>query len=265
MPKAVEIDKPGLISSFRSGKKIDEVVEGQYFARLVQTPEELKAVLRLRYDVFKKELAGAETVDGIDLDAYDLRCEHLIVVDRNSGEAVGTYRLNTIETAKEVDGFYASTEFSLDDLPAEVLERSVELGRACIARDHRNSRVLFLLWKGLANFLTENDKRYLFGCCSIFTQDGEIAGRVLNQLERDGHLHENISLRPLPDRVCIPKDFFADGDEDIDLPALVKIYLRIGAKICGEPAIDREFKTVDFFALFDVETISKKYFKMFFQ
>ena len=265
MAKVVEIEKPDVLSSFRNRTTIDEVVEGQYIARLVQTTEELRAVLRLRYDVFKKELAGTPENDGIDLDEYDLRCEHLIVIDRHSGEAIGTYRLNTIETAKVAGGFYASTEFVLDDLPVDILEKSVELGRACIARDHRNSRVLFLLWKGLANYLTETEKRYLFGCCSIFTQDGDVAGRVLRQLKRDGHIHDSISLRPLKDRVCIPKDFEADDAEDFELPALVKIYLRIGAKICGEPAIDREFRTVDFFALFDVETIGKRYFKMFFQ
>ncbi len=254
-------------AAFSNTVKTKKVTDNRYTAKLVETPEELEAVLRLRFDVFKRELSenkDCKSKTEIDFDKYDLYCQHLIVTDRKTGEAVGTYRLNTLESAKHPAGFYAYNEFSLEDMPEEVLQKSIELGRACIAKQHRNSRVLFMLWKGLANYLTVIEKRYLFGCCSIFTQDGEVAANVLSQLKLDGHVHENIKVSPRSDRACLPKNFVPDNPQDIDLPALVKIYLRIGAKICGEPAIDREFKTIDFFVIFDLETINKKYLKMFF-
>ena len=266
MQTVVEKKNESDIRSFSSNKVIESVSDNRYTARLVSTPEELKAVLRLRYDVFKCELSDDRTssVERIDLDEYDLQCEHLIVYENETKRAVGTYRLNTIESAIDSNGFYASSEFSIEDLPKGILDQSVELGRACIAKDHRNSRVLFMLWKGLANYLRLTKKRYLFGCCSIFEQDGNVAGNVLHQLKTDGHLHDSILVRPRKDKACIPADFKPGKQETIDLPALVKIYLRIGAKICGEPAIDREFKTIDYFVVFDLETISKKYLKMFF-
>jgi len=267
MPEVLDLTTLGAVSTFTTSVKINEVSDNRYSARLVKTPDELKAVLRLRFDVFRRELSDKGDIDTgpqIDFDKYDLYCEHLIVTDRKTGEAVGTYRLNTIESAKNAAGFYAYNEFSIEDLPDEVLSRSIELGRACIAKEHRNSRVLFMLWKGLANYLKVTGKRYLFGCCSIFTQDGKVAANVLNYLEKNGHVHKRISVEPREDRACVPKDFVPDDSEEIDLPALVNIYLRIGAKICGKPAIDREFETIDYFVIFDLETINKKYLKMFF-
>jgi len=256
-----------LAKTFANRVKIDKVSDSRYSAKLVETPKELEAVLRLRFDVFKRELSenDNEKIDsGLDFDKYDLHCEHLIVTDNKTGEAIGTYRLNTIETAKDSSGFYAYTEFSIEDLPTKILERSIELGRACIAKKHRNSRVLFMLWKGLANYLTVTGKQYLFGCCSIFTQDGEVAAKVLNRLDADGNVHESIRVSPRENRKCISNNFSSGDSEEVELPALVSIYLRIGAKICGEPAIDREFKTIDYFVIFDVNTINEKYLKMFF-
>ena len=261
-----ELHKKETLSSYVPRTEIDEIVDGRYTTRLVSTPEELELVLRLRFDVFKKELSDAQNwnSDGIDLDEYDLKCDHLIVFENKTKKAVGTYRLNSIESAGNVRGFYAFNEFSIEDIPEETLEDSVELGRACIAKNHRNTRVLFLLWKGLASYLTVSKKRYLFGCCSIFTQDGEVAGNVLNQLKQKGRLHDTIQVKPREDRICIPDNFVPNESETIDLPILVNIYLRIGAAICGEPAIDKNFNTIDYFVIFDLKTISKKYFKMFF-
>ena len=38
-------------------------------------------------------------------------------------------------------------------------------------------------------------------------------------------------------------------------PKLLRAYLTIGAKICSEPAIDRDFKTIDFLTLLDLQTL----------
>lgn len=248
-------------------RKVAGVSESRYLAKMVETSEEFAAVLSLRSDVFKRELAGAEPgtfTNEFDFDEYDLRCEHIIVQEKETGEAVGTYRLNSLESAGSTDGFYASQEFSIEDLPVEVLVEAVELGRACIAKDHRNSRVLFLLWKVLANYLVERRKRYLFGCCSIFTQDARKAAKVLEQLKQEGHIHPELEVWPRPNHWILPSGFDPSGEAPVELPPLVNIYLRIGAKVCGEPAIDRDMKTVDYFVVFDLDTINPKYRKMFF-
>ncbi len=239
--------------------------EGRYSVKVAKTSEEILGALRLRFDVFTRELSGgAEAANSasLEFDEYDRSSRHLLVIENETQKTVGTYRLRTIENAKNAAGFYSFTEFGIEDLPNEVLNQSIEIGRACIAREHRNTRVLFLLWKGLANYLKRMGKRYFFGCCSVFTQDTAAGAEIFRRLERDGHLHKTYRVNPRAEKIC-PLDESFPNDEPPELPALFNMYLRLGAKICGAPIIDREFKTIDFFVLFDSKNVSEKYRKMF--
>lgn len=246
----------------------DEIEEGRYVARFAAQPEEIDAALRLRFEVFNLELnEGLESsyITERDEDEFDQTCHHLIVVEKETNNVVGTYRLRTGEMARIAHGFYTETEFDLSLLPPEVIDRAVEIGRACIDRNHRNARVLFLLWRGLALYLTRMKKRYMFGCCSLMSQDCTDGKRALRQLTRDGHLHETLRVRPRPECACQRGDYHSpDTEEELELPRLFGTYLRIGAKICGEPVIDRQFKTIDFFVIFDAKEMPEKYREMFF-
>jgi putative hemolysin len=240
------------------------ISDERYTVRLAEDRLEVESALRLRYDIFNVELGGREAAPGearLEFDTYDLKCRHLIVVSRETGETVGTYRLNSIETAHSIQGFYSANEFTIEDLPGDVLHDGIEIGRACIAREHRNTKVLFLLWKALLAYLEQSGKRYFFGCCSIFTQDADIGRKMFKQLVRDGYFHENLSVMPCHNALSLVGE---DGEVDkVELPALFNMYLRIGARVCGPPMIDREFGTIDFFVVFDVAELNEKYRKLF--
>ena len=244
----------------RDGVRIED---GRYIVKLADDSHEIESALRLRYEVFHVELAGSSpVVEGgyIDFDGYDLASRHLMVVDRTSGKTVGTYRLNTIESAETTSGFYSHSEFSIEDLPGTVLSDGVEIGRACIAREHRNTKVLFLLWKGLASFCQTAGKRYFFGCCSIFTRDASVGEAAYRQLVDSGHFHETFRVEPRVNGL-----YKSDRDSRVvELPGLFNMYLRLGAKVCGPPTIDDEFGTIDFFVVCDTEHVPEKYRKMFF-
>ena len=246
----------------------EEIVEDRYVVRFAHSSEEIDAALSLRFKVFNLELnegLDASFITERDEDEFDLTCHHLIVIERETNEVVGTYRLRTFEMARNVDGFYSSSEFQLENLPLEVLKKSLEIGRACIARDHRNTRVLSLLWKGLAMYILKTKKRYLFGCCSLSSQECAEGLRVSHQLKQKGYFHETFLIAPRAECACKAEDVPLENlENDIELPKLFGTYLRIGAKICGEPVIDRQFKTIDFFVVFDVTTIAERYYKMFF-
>lgn len=245
-----------------------EFRESLYTVRFARSEAEVDAALRLRFEVFNLELnegLEASFINQRDEDEFDKTCHHLIVVENASAKIVGTYRVRTMEMAGSAFGFYSAGEFAVEDLPYEVLAESLETGRACIAREHRNSRVLFLLWKGLAMYMTEKRKRYLFGCCSLPTQDCAEGRRAMRGLVKGGFLHENLRVAPREEYLCRAEDFLSeDGGEDLNLPRLFETYLRIGAKICGEPVIDRQFKTIDFFVIVDVKNMRDKYYRMFF-
>jgi putative hemolysin len=251
------------ISIARLADDFPAFVSGRYEVRLAKNASETASALKLRHEVFKVEL-GRETASptgsSLEFDAYDFKCRHLIVIDRDTGLTVGTYRLNTIETAGSTRGFYSANEFTIDDLPEDVLQRGIEIGRACISKEHRNTKVLFLLWKGLLRYLEHTGKRYFFGCCSIFETDAETGRKAFRQLHRDGHFHKRFSVKPIRNGLSL----FDETDyKRLELPALFNMYFRLGARVCGPPMIDHEFGTIDFFVVFDVRRMNEKYRRMF--
>ena len=235
-----------------------EFVDGPYRCRLARDREDLDKVLELRYEVFNLELGeGLDTshVTGRDLDEYDPQCHHLMVIHEPSGTTIGTYRLQTAEMARAARGFYSADEFTIDRWPEDVLGESCEIGRACIHADHRHRRVLLVLWRGLATYVVISRKRYFFGCCSLTSQDPAEAARTAEYLRRKGHVHPSLDLDPTPEFDAHEQQYSVEGWEDVHLPTLFRTYLRYGARICGRPAIDRAFKTIDFLALLDLDEV----------
>jgi putative hemolysin len=226
---------------------------GPYVVRLAITEKDRTAAFRLRFLVFNLELnEGLESAfeDGYDVDRYDAVCDHLIVMHRETGAVVGTYRLQMGDVAKQNFGYYGEQEF--DFTPFEAMRSQiVELGRACIHRDHRSTEVLNLLWKGIARYVIGNGGRYMIGCCSLPSLDNAEGHAVYKSLK-------NYLVSPELMTVPTPRYRMAHAlTEAVNVapPKLLRAYLTIGAKICSEPAIDWEFKTIDFLTLLDLQTL----------
>ena len=238
-----------------------EIVQGRYRVRLANSDEERRAAYRLRFLVFNLELnEGLETAyeTGQDIDQFDATCDHLIVEHLFTRNVVGTYRLQTDTAALSHAGFYCEREFDLR--PYMQLDGGlVELGRACVHRDHRLTEVLYLLWRGIAKYAGLHRRRYLIGCSSLTSQDpaqGAAAYRGLREFLVEPSL-----------RTQAREGFIAPGavlsEGAIKIPRLLRAYLSIGARICGPPAIDREFKTIDFLTLLDMESLHPRVRKRF--
>jgi putative hemolysin len=246
-----------------------EIAESSYTLRFARTVAELDELLRLRFRVFNLELgeglAGSWQTRR-DLDPFDPQCHHLIVEHRPSGRIVGTYRIQTSEMAARARGFYTAIEFDFDRLPREILDRAVEVGRACIEREHRLKPVLFLLWRGLAAYMAHNGRRWLLGPCSLTSQDPWDGKRALDLVDRRGRLRTDLDVRARPGFECVWEGEDPDRARSaaLELPPLFEIYLRYGGKVVGPPVVDREFKTIDFFVLFDVEDLSERARRLFF-
>ena len=243
-----------------------EIEDGRYVVRFARKREEIDGALKLRFEVFNLELGeGLESSfqTGRDRDQFDATCHHLIVLDKETDTVVGTYRVQTIEMVGTADGFYSAGEFDLTRLPREVLNQSVELGRACIALEHRNRQVLFLLWRGLALYVVSTRKRFLFGCCSLTSQNENEGRTMLLHLTQQGQMHPTFCVPPKPGYECAARGLCLDP-RGVRVPRLFDTYLRIGAKVCGPPAIDRSFKTIDFLVIFDSQNVEAKTRRMFF-
>jgi len=244
-----------------------EIREGRYLVRFARTRHELDEILRLRFEIFNLELAEglvSSYSTGRDEDPFDRICHHLAVIDEPNGQVVGTYRIQTGIMAAAGQGFYSAGEFNLCSLPAEIINDAIELGRACIAAEHRNTQVLYLLWKGLAAYLQHNQKRYLFGCCSLTSQAPAEGAALYRQLMKEGWLHPAIYVEPHSHLACLADEVDLAGVKPPAIPRLFRTYLRFGVKVCGPPAIDRQFKTIDYFVIFDVAQMNAFSRRMFF-
>lgn len=226
---------------------------GPYRARLAVTEADRLAVYRLRFVVFNLELnEGSEEAfaTGHDRDRFDDVCDHIIVERVECGSVIGTYRLQTGIRAQQAHGYYSAQEFDLS--PYESLrERTIELGRACIHRDHRLPEVLNLLWKAIARYAKERDARWMIGCCSLNSQDAAEGWSVFRGL-KEYQVEEQLRTLPLE---ALRMERTGDEAEVKQPPKLLRSYLALGARICGEPAIDREFRTIDFLTLMDLERL----------
>lgn len=239
---------------------------GRYQVKWARTPEELDTVLRLRYEVFNLEMnegLEASHATGRDVDEFDPQNHHLMIVEKETGETIGTYRMQTSEMAAAGRGYYSMAEFDLTAIPADVLSRSMELGRACIHLNHRNGRVLFLLWKGLARYLQHNGKTSFFGCCSLTSQNPE-DGLVMHELLRaQGMLHPSIDAPVQPAFRCEMPAGTMRLHPKVEIPKLMGIYLAYKARIISRAALDRQFKTIDFLILLDIRDMGEKTFRGF--
>jgi len=241
---------------------------GKYQVRFASTGKDLEAVQRLRFEVFNLELGEglSESFEtGLDRDDYDPVCHHLMIRDVENDRIAGTYRIQTHEMAEAYGGFYSANEFDLGGLPADVRARSIEIGRAVVALEYRNQKVLFLLWRGLAAYMLRNEKRFLFGCCSLTSQDPAEGKRVMDYLEENGHCHPQHVVQPQTGWRCYESGYDPGPPEKpVKLPKLFRTYMRYGAKVCGPPAMDRSFKTIDYLVLLDTDELDRMTHALFF-
>ncbi len=222
-----------------------------YGARLATTLAEIQGAQTLRFEVFNLELNEglAESFNaGLDTDAFDAVCRHLIVEHTSTGEIIGTYRMQTGLNAQQHFGYYSEREF--DFRPFEPMRaQMLELGRACISAEHRNFAVLNLLWKGIASYAESQGARYLIGCSSLTSQDKALGVAAYEAMSANWAPITWQTL-PQPGFECIAPP----SAERPKIPRLLSAYLALGASICSPPAIDRAFKTVDFLTMLDVRS-----------
>jgi putative hemolysin len=230
-------------------------VWGRYRARIAQCSVDQQEACRLRFRVFNLEMGNgllASYDTGLDQDRFDAVCDHLIVEDMEHGSIVGTYRMQSGVTARQNFGYYSAQEFCFR--PYESIRSQVlELGRASIDSQHRTSEVLTLLWRSIGQYARRRGLRYLIGCSSLNSRDPQQGWAMYHRLR---------SFLALPHLLTSAIDAYRLPQEEttasieVKVPKLLKTYIGAGARICSEPAWDREFGTIDFLTLLDLEELS---------
>ncbi|MFZ2653891.1 MAG: GNAT family N-acyltransferase [Victivallales bacterium] len=244
----------------------------QFVVKLAENEEEIKKALRLRYEIFNVEQGkGLQECNrkGIDSDEFDEFCLHLLVIEKGTAQVIGTYRVHLGSIANTARGFYSSREYDIYGL-REIANYCMELGRSCVAPKYRTGAIVGLMWGGIGELLNRTDLRFMLGCVSMealnpacgwalyrYFQKEHIMSEILTSRPRKGyeleHPSEQEVQRLLSDEIALKKH----------IPPLFKGYLRIGCKICGEPALDHEFKTIDFLIIVDKQKVPERYIRHF--
>lgn len=247
---------------------------GQLDVRVATSEEEIAAAQALRYRIFYEEMGATPTPEmqavRRDIDAYDHICDHLLVIDHGMDgrpQVVGTYRLLRQLVAATHSGFYSAGEYDLAPLLATSASggQLLELGRSCVAPEHRNTTTITLLWRGIASYLKMHGISHMFGCASLHGTDPAHHAAELSYL-----YHHHLAPPELRARALahVPMDRIPAGSYDVRaaqraLPPLIKGYLRVGAMIGDGAFVDTQFNTVDVFVVMPVERITSRYLDRF--
>ena len=239
----------------------DTVHARRLLAERLVDPQGLREAQALRFRVFSDELnatlKGGES--GLDQDAFDTHCAHIGVRDLNSGQLVATTRLLDHAAARSIGHFYSEEEFNLHGL-AHLQGPILEIGRTCVDPAYRNGGTIAVLWAELAEVLNQGNYRYLMGCASIPMQDGGVQAQAIMQRLRERYLCTE-HLRAEPKKPLPPHD--VPLNLIAQMPPLLKAYMRLGAKVCGEPCWDEDFQVADVFILLKRDELCPRYARHF--
>ncbi|APX11489.1 GNAT family N-acetyltransferase [Tateyamaria omphalii] len=237
----------------------------EFRVSLADTDADLRAAQRLRYDVFVRELrGGGPLVDheaGLERDRFDPFFDHLLLHDDAVGQVVAVYRMLRAERAEEVGQFYSEDEYDLAPLHATG-RRLLELGRSCVHAAYRGGPALYHMWNGLAAYVAEHRIDIMFGVASFH---GTNVPRLAAPLSLLHHRH----LAPEPLRVraraphAVPMDLVPEAGIDrraamLEVPALIKAYLRLGGVVGAGAYVDHTFNTTDVCMIMDTAAMSER-------
>jgi putative hemolysin len=233
-----------------------------FIIKTAANSRELREALRLRHEVFLNEILHKRKKSGLDIDQFDRRCDHLLIIEKRTEKLIGTYRLQSSQHTRR---WYSATEFHMKQI-RKLPGNKLELGRACVHPDYRNGITIALLWEGIRAYMQASNTQYMFGCSSIKTMDKDEIKQIYYYLQQQNHMTDEHKVRPKGKfkvrglKRHLKKHPYSSGALDSSaftgkIPSLLQSYFRAGAKVCGRPAVDKSFRCIDFLTLLDVSEL----------
>lgn len=229
------------------------VEDNRFIVSIAQTPEEVAYAQKLRGQCF-----NCNNNSGMDCDEFDQLCAHLLVKERISGLTAGTCRLRSGRTVQRVEELYSAGEFEFSGIEP-YLGELFEIGRSCVSMEFRSGTAAGLLWRGIAEIKRRENFRFMLGCASMPADDTKLPWSLFYNLKDNGRISRSVKALPRENYQLPAPQVIGNRNLKRELPPLIKGYLRIGAEICGPPAIDREFGTIDLPIWFDFAGLPDKY------
>lgn len=243
----------------------------RFEVRLAESDVDIAAAQRLRYKVFVEEMGAQaspeEHAARLERDEYDPYFEHLLLIDKQAigdplDKVCGVYRLMRGSAARAGIGFYGASEYDLEKL--ENLDReTLELGRSCVAEEHRGGLGMHMMWDGLGRYVTKHDIGVMFGVASFHAADPEPIAQALAYLHHNHLAPPELRVTALPEHSAkmdsIPVDQIDKRRALQLIPSLIKAYIRLGGYVGEGAFVDHDFNTVDVCLIMDTQTMTEKY------
>ncbi len=231
-----------------------------FIVKIAETKDDIIKAQKLRHKIFLEEGLGKTHNSGLDFDEFDNYADHLMILDKRTDEAVGTYRLLHSSHAPK---FYSQGEFFLDQF-LKIEDPKLEMGRACTHMDYRNGRTMDLLWQGLSRYIALSQTRYLFGCSSVKSTDPTYMFSMMKSMANNEQLKWDYEIHPVEEfywpesRQLLEKAAPLAGYTK-ELPPLLRSYLNAGSFVYGFPAYDKDFLCFDLLTILDLRQLNKKF------
>ncbi len=244
----------------------------RYRVKLAETDAEREGAQRLRYRVFVEEMgahaSAEERAARLEWDEFDPYFDHLILTSRDPAitdpldRVVGVYRLMRDTVAQAGPGYYGAAEYDLGAIAA-VGRPAVELGRSCVAAEHRRGPAMHLLWNGLASYVLERGIELLFGVASFHGTDPAPLEEALAFLYHEHLAPPDLRVRAQPahylDMNLMPREAVEPARALQVIPSLIKAYLRLGGFVGDGAFVDADFNTIDVCVVMDTARMKERY------
>jgi len=205
------------VSSLRenNGRLLESKNYEVFFANAKQIPNLLHEIGRLREITFRE--VGEGTNKPIDLDKYDKYYYHMFLWDRQANCLAGAYRMGLgkeIYKKYGINGFYVQTLFRIEPELYQMMENTIEMGRAFIISEYQQKPMpLFLLWKGIVHVtLRYPEHKYLMGGVSISNQFSDFSKSLMIEFMKSHYYDPYIAQYIYPKKEYKVK--LKDGDKD---------------------------------------------------
>ena len=245
-----------------------QIDEQRFTIKIAETEQELLGAFRLRNSVFYEEWTGKSSPTGLDIDKYDPLADHLIIIQKDTNQIMGTYRLIPSawpkkESSKLVSTkpcFYTESLYDINDFLQKKAGNKVEMGRACTLKSLRGSQAIHYIWLGLSKYFRITFSRYMFGCVSIVDINKQYSASVYKSLLEKGLVDKKAFVPPIgkyqiKDFDTVLSKVKTLAGQNFKIPRLFLWYLSLGSRAHGPPAYDPEFKSYDFFISLDFKNI----------
>jgi len=227
-----------------------------FFVNASKIPNILHEIGRLREITFRE--IGEGTNQPLDLDKYDQYYHHMFLWDEETQKIAGAYRMGLgieIYPKYGISGFYLQELFRFEPELNDMMNQSIEMGRAFITIEYQQKPMpLFLLWKGIVHTtLRYPEHKYLIGGVSISNQFLDFSKSLMIEFMKSHFYDPYIAQFVHPKKEYKVKLRDADKDfvfnetkadlnkfdkiideiepENLRLPVLIKKYIKQNAKV----------------------------------